>query len=80
MALSLPSKPTYIYNNYAKELKQRLRATQQVAKSHINKAKIKAKIYTDKDTNTKTFKIRDKDVTMHLSGQRSIVTTRHTAR
>jgi len=31
-----------------------------VAKSHINEAKIKAKIYTDKDTNTKTFKIRDK--------------------
>jgi len=35
-----------------------LRATQQVAKSHINEAKIKAKIYADK--NTKTFKIGDK--------------------
>jgi len=40
MALSLPPKPTYTYDNYAEELKQRLRATQQVAKSHINEAKI----------------------------------------
>jgi len=31
-----------------------------VAKSHISKAKIKAKIYADQDTNTKTFKIGDK--------------------
>jgi len=36
-----------------------LRATQQVAKSHINEAKIKAKI-ADQDTNTKTFKIGGK--------------------
>jgi len=57
--LSLPPKPTYTYDNYAEELKQRLRATQQVAKSHINQAKIKAKICADKDTNTKTFKIRE---------------------
>jgi len=53
MALSLLPKPTYTYDNYAEELKQRLRATQQVAKSHINEAKIKAKMYADKDTNTK---------------------------
>jgi len=59
-ALSLPPKPTYTYDDYAEELKQRLRATQQVAKSHINEAKIKAKIYADQDTNTKTFKIGDK--------------------
>jgi len=32
-ALSLPPKPTYTYDNYAEELKQRLRATQQVTKS-----------------------------------------------
>jgi len=50
-ALSLPLKPTYTYDNYAEELKQRLRATQQVAKSHINEAKIKAKIYADQDAN-----------------------------
>jgi len=49
----------HIYNNYAEKLKQRLRATQQqVAKLHINEAKIKAKIY--KNTNTKTFKTGDK--------------------
>jgi len=60
MDLSLPLKPTYTYDNYAEELKQRLRATQQVVKSHINEVKIKAKIYADKDNNTKTFKIGDK--------------------
>jgi len=42
--------------NYAKELKQRLRITQQVAKSHTNESKINVKLYADKDTNTKTFK------------------------
>jgi len=47
--LSLPPKLTYTYNNYAEKLKQRLRATQQVTKSHINEAKIKAKMYADKD-------------------------------
>jgi len=31
-----------------------------VAKSHINKAKIKVKMYADKDTNIKIFKIGDK--------------------
>jgi len=31
-----------------------------VAKSHINEAKIKAKVNADQDTNTKTFKIGDK--------------------
>jgi len=59
-ALSLSPKPTYTYDDYAEELKQRLRATQQVAKSHINEAEIKTKIYADQDTNTKTFKIGDK--------------------
>jgi len=59
-ALSLSPKPTYTYDNYAEELKQRLRATQQVAKSHINEAKIKAKKYADQDANIRTFKIGDK--------------------
>jgi len=31
-----------------------------VTKSHTNESKIKAKIYADKDTNTKTFKKEDK--------------------
>jgi len=31
-----------------------------VTKSHINKTKLKAKIYADKDSNTKTFKIGNK--------------------
>jgi len=38
---------TYIYDNHAEELKQRLRAIKQ-AKSHVNEAKIKAKMYADK--------------------------------
>jgi len=59
-ALSLPPKPTYLYDDYAEELKQKLRATQQLAKAHLNEAKIKAKMYTDKDINLKTFKIGDK--------------------
>jgi len=58
-ALSLPPKPTYTYD-YAEELKQKLRATQQLAKAHLNEAKIKAKMYADKDINLKTFKIDDK--------------------
>jgi len=40
---SLPPKPTYSYDNYAEELKQKLRATQQLAKAHLNEAKIRAK-------------------------------------
>jgi len=40
-------------------LEQKLRATQQVAKSHINEAKIKAKIY-DQDITTRIFKIGNK--------------------
>jgi len=42
------------------ELKQKLRATQQLAKTHLNKAKIKAKSHADKTTNVRTFKIGDK--------------------
>jgi len=57
-ALSLPPRPTYSY--YAEELKQKLRATQQLAKAHSKEAKIKAKMYADKDVNSKTFKIGDK--------------------
>jgi len=59
-ALSLPPKPTYSYDDYAEELKQKLRATQQVAKAHINEAKTKAKIYADQDANVRTFKVGDK--------------------
>jgi len=60
-ALSLPPKPTYYsYDDYAEKLKQKLRATQQLAKAHLNEAKIKAKMYADKDINLKTFKIGDK--------------------
>jgi len=33
-ALSLPPKSTYSYDDYAEELKQKLRATQQLAKAH----------------------------------------------
>jgi len=59
-ALSLPPKLTYSYDDYVEELKQKLRATQQLAKTHLNKAKIKAKSHADKTTNVRTFKIGDK--------------------
>jgi len=59
-ALSLPPKPTYTYDDYMEELKQKRRATQQLAKTHLNEAKIKAKTYADKATNSKTFKIGNK--------------------
>ncbi|KAL6259375.1 hypothetical protein P5V15_009293 [Pogonomyrmex californicus] len=41
-ALTAPPKP-YTYNNYAQELRERLRATQKLAKEHIREAKQKAK-------------------------------------
>ncbi|KAL6265720.1 hypothetical protein P5V15_002522 [Pogonomyrmex californicus] len=67
-ALTAQSKPYYTYDNYAQELK-RLRATQKLAKKHIREAKQKAKYYADKNTNTKTFRVRDK-VLLHDEARR----------
>ena len=42
-ALTRPPKPTYNYENCAQELRERLRATNQVARENIKKEKVKAK-------------------------------------
>jgi len=47
-ALTKPPKPTYNYDDYAQELKERLRVTTQLAKEHIKKEKAKAKQQYDK--------------------------------
>lgn len=52
--------PTYNYDDYAQELKERLRATNQFAKEHIKEEKLKAKKQYDKNTKEAHFKIGDK--------------------
>jgi len=59
-ALARPPKPTYSYDDYAQELRERLRATNQLAKDHLQEEKFKAKLQYDKGVNKKIFKIGDK--------------------
>lgn len=59
-ALKNPPKPTYTYDDYAKELREKLRATNQVAKSKIKEDKQKAKEYYDKSSKLIKYKIGDK--------------------
>ncbi|XP_070167365.1 uncharacterized protein [Polyergus mexicanus] len=42
-SLMRPPKPTYNYDDYAQELKERLWATNQLAKEHVKEKKIKVK-------------------------------------
>ncbi|XP_011699787.1 PREDICTED: uncharacterized protein LOC105457055 [Wasmannia auropunctata] len=58
-ALTLPPKPRYSYDDYAHELRERLRATHQVAKQCSEQAKIKAKDYADKTVKLRTFNVGD---------------------
>ncbi|KAM0735227.1 Retrovirus-related Pol polyprotein from transposon 412 [Formica fusca] len=58
-SLTRPPKPTYNYDDYAQELKEKLRATNQLAKEHI-KEKFKAKKQYDKSTREIKFKVGDK--------------------
>jgi len=58
--LTKPSKPTYNYDDYAQELKERLRATNQLAREHVKDEKIKAKLQYDKKVREIIFKIGDK--------------------
>jgi len=58
-ALTKPPKPTYNYNDYAQELKERLRATNLNAKENL-KEKSKAKGYYDKTAKETKFKVGDK--------------------
>jgi len=59
-ALTQPPKPTYTYDDYAQELKEKLRATQQIAKEHLKIEKVKAKENYDKKTKGTTFKVGEK--------------------
>ncbi|XP_018402807.1 PREDICTED: uncharacterized protein LOC108779800 [Cyphomyrmex costatus] len=59
-SLTTPPKPSYTYDDYAQELKERLRATNQIAREHIKEEKIKAKEYHDKKAKEIKFKIGDK--------------------
>jgi len=59
-ALTTPPKPTYNYDDYAQELKERLRATTQLAREHIKEEKAKAKQQYDKRAGKVTFKTGDK--------------------
>jgi len=59
-ALTKPPKPTYSYDNYAQELRERLRATNQLAKDRLKEEKFKSKLQYDKSVNEKIFKIGDK--------------------
>ncbi|KAM0724355.1 Retrovirus-related Pol polyprotein from transposon 17.6 [Formica fusca] len=59
-SLTRPPKPTYNYDDYAQELKERLRATNQLAKEHIKEEKFKAKKQYDKSTKEIKFKVGDK--------------------
>jgi len=59
-ALTKPPKPTYNYDDYAQELKERLRAINRFAREHIKDEKTKAKIQYDKKAKEIIFKIGDK--------------------
>jgi hypothetical protein len=59
-ALTKPPKTTYSYDDYAQELRERLRATQQIAKDRVHEEKTKAKIYYDKNTKETKFKVGEK--------------------
>ncbi|KAM0737154.1 Retrovirus-related Pol polyprotein from transposon 412 [Formica fusca] len=58
--LSQPPKPTYTYDDYAQELKEKLRASQQIAKKHIKNEKIKTKENYDKKTKEIKLKVGEK--------------------
>jgi len=58
-ALTKPLKPTYNYDDYVQELKERLRATQ-LARERLKEEKAKAKQQYDKRAGEIKFKISDK--------------------
>ncbi|KMQ89650.1 enzymatic polyprotein endonuclease reverse [Lasius niger] len=74
-ALTKPLKPTYDYDDYAQELKERLRATNQHAKENIKEEKQKAKKHYDKTARKTKFKVGDEvlvyDETLGADDQKS---------
>ena len=59
-ALTKPPKTTYSYDDYAKELRERLRATSKVAREHAQQSKEQAKKQYDKKIKKETFTVGDK--------------------
>jgi len=58
--LTKQPKSTDSYDDYAQELRERIRATNQLVKDHLKQEKIKAKQQYDKSINKKTYKVGDK--------------------
>jgi len=63
-ALTKQPKPTYFYDDYAQELLERIRATNQLAKDHLKQKKIKAKLQYDKSVNEKNIQSRRQGPTL----------------
>ncbi|XP_011881639.1 PREDICTED: uncharacterized protein LOC105569628 [Vollenhovia emeryi] len=61
-ALTQPPRPTYSYDDYAQELRERMRATQQAAKEQVIIEKEKEKAQYDKRTKNVEFNV-DNDIT-----------------
>ena len=59
-ALAKPPKRTYSYDDYALELRERLRATNSIAKDNIRDEKQKSKDYYDRSVKETNYKIGDK--------------------
>ncbi|XP_036149094.1 uncharacterized protein LOC118647760 [Monomorium pharaonis] len=59
-ALTKQSKPTYNYDDYAQELRERLRAANRVARENIKEGKVKAKTQYDKRTKETKFEVGKK--------------------
>jgi transposase InsO family protein len=58
-ALTKPPKLTYTYDNYAQELRERIRATNEIARERTKQEKTKAKQQYDRKAKGETFKAGD---------------------
>ena len=58
---NLSSKPTieYNYDNYAAELRARLRHSHEITREKLFQSKLKSKVYYDKNSKDKVFKVGD---------------------
>ena len=59
-ALSKTPGTTYSYDDYAQELKEKIRAANQIARENLKEEKTKTKEYYDRKTKETTFKVGDK--------------------
>lgn len=59
-AVTKPPKPTYSYDHYAQELRERIRAINQVAREHLKQEKERTKQHHDKGLRLEDFRAGDK--------------------